>query len=180
MAEDRSDWHHAPIHIFVPGTVYMVTAGTLHKEHFFHGDQRLAMLRDLLLDCLHRYGWGPHAWAVFANHYHFIAKSPEAAANLSNALRWLHSASAREVNRLDATPGRQVWHQYWDKCLTFEKSYYARLNYVINNAVHHALAPIASRYPYCSAGEFEAQSPSAFQRKVASFRYDEIHEPDEF
>jgi len=25
-------WHHAPLHVFVPGAVYMVTAGTLHKE----------------------------------------------------------------------------------------------------------------------------------------------------
>jgi putative transposase len=81
---------------------------------------------------------------------------------------------------MDHRPGRRVWFQYWDKCLTFEKSYFARLNYVINNAVHHGLVLDASHYPFCSAGWMERNSNPAFRKQVASFKYDQLSEPDGF
>ena len=62
-----------------------------------------------------------------------------------------HANTARAVNDLDGLEGRQVWHNFWDKHLTYEKSYLARLNYVHQNAVKHGLAPVANQYPWCSA-----------------------------
>jgi hypothetical protein len=35
----------------------MVTAGTLNKEHFFRGDDRLELLQNALLEILDKYGW---------------------------------------------------------------------------------------------------------------------------
>ena len=43
------------------------------------------------------------------------------------ALTALHSLTAREVNRLDANPGRKVWHNYWDTELTYEKPIWCAL-----------------------------------------------------
>ncbi len=92
----------------------------------------------------------------------------------------MHSQFALSLNLEQGEPGRQVWYQYWDKCLTYPGSYYARLNYVINNPVHHGLVSVASNYPYCSAALVETEWPSAVRRKVQSFRYDRIHEQDDF
>ena len=70
--------------------------------------------------------------------------------------------------------------QYWDTCLTYEKSYYARLNYVHNNPVKHGLAPVADQYPFCSAAWFRAQADPRFRKKVESFRHDRVKIVDDF
>ena len=91
-----------------------------------------------------------------------------------------HSQSARQLNDLDNTSSRNVWFQYWDTCLTYEKSYYARLNYVNNNPVKHGLVKNADQYPFCSATWFKAQADPGFRKKVESFKYDRVKIIDDF
>jgi len=83
-------------------------------------------------------------------------------------------------NRMDNLSGRKVWFQYWDTCLTYEKSYYARLNYVMNNPVCHGLVSVASAYKFCSAGWFESAADQGSLNKVKSFQYDQVKVQDEF
>ena len=64
--------------------------------------------------------------------------------------------------------------------LTFEKSYLARLNYVIKNPVKHGLVTLAEDYPWCSAGWFSENATSAFQKTVASFRIDRLKIEDDY
>lgn len=173
-------WHHSPTHVFEPNQQYMVTAGTLHKQMLFKGEALLELLQKHLFSLCAKFRWELQAWALFPNHYHFIAKAPEDAKTLKTLIRHLHSLTARELNRLDGCSGRKVWFQYWDTCLTYEKSYYARLNYVMNNPVHHGLVPVASSYPFCSAGWFETEADQGFSNKVRSFRYDQVKVQDEF
>ncbi len=173
-------WHHQPTHIFLPKQFYMVTAGTLYKVHHFRGDDRLRYLEDELLEALDRNGWLCQAWAVFPNHYHFIARAPEDAETLKPMIKTLHAHTASEINRRDGLVGRRVWFEYWDTCLTYEKSYWVRLNYVNNNAVHHGIVPIATQYPFCSATWFEQHAQPGFRRMVASFRYDRLKVIDDF
>src|ERR1044072_7345741 len=45
-------WHHKPMHVFEPDVFYMMTAGTLHKEHFYQGSDRLELLQTGLQDIL--------------------------------------------------------------------------------------------------------------------------------
>ena len=160
--------------------MYFVTAGTLHKQHFFRSNERLQMLQDTLFRVAGDYRWLLQAWAVFSNHYHFIAQSPEDPKTLKGMLQRLHSQTARTVNKLDDLRGRQVWIQYRDTCLTYEKSFYARLNYVNNNPVKHGLAVVAGQYPFCSAKWFKEKADAAFRKKVESFRYDRIRIEDDF
>jgi putative transposase len=76
--------------------------------------------------------------------------------------------------------GRRVWFQYRDTPLTFEKSYYARLNYTHNNAVKHGLVQEATQYPYCSAAWFEQAAPRALYKKIESFKWDAVKVEDEY
>ena len=50
------------------------------------------------------YGWQLEAWAIFANHYHFIAYAPPEVTSLRRMLQRLHAATARAINRLDHPP----------------------------------------------------------------------------
>jgi len=180
MDEDPKRWHHRPAHLFVPNTMYIVTASTLHKLHHFKGQERLRLLHDALLEVAGTFEWMLQAWAVFSNHYHFVAQSPADGKTLKPMIQRLHSQTAREVNRLDGVTGRQVWFQYWETCLTYEKSYYARLNYVHNNPVKHKLVAVADQYPFCSAAWFKSEAEPGFRKKVESFRYDNVNVPDDF
>jgi putative transposase len=128
-----------------------------------------------------RHGWVLQAWAVFPNHYHFIAASPETGAlSLPKFLRELHSRSARWLNAQDEAAGRKVWHKYWETHLNYEASYFARLNYVHQNAVKHGLVAIADQYPWCSAGWFEKMATPAFRKTVSGFKTDAVHVKDDF
>ncbi len=173
-------WHHGPVQFFQPGCSYMITGGTLGKAPLFCDAARLQLLEDLLLQIVLDCGWSLAAWAVFINHYHLIAQSMTDSATLSSLLNRLHSQTARELNRMDHTPRRQVWFQFWDDELTFERSYYARLNYVHNNAVKHGLVAVADQYSFCSARWFREKADPAFYRKVSSFKWDQIRVKDDF
>ena len=86
------DWHHAPIHRLGAVCAYIVTAGTLHKINHFQSPDRLTIVRDSLFDLAGRYGWSLQAWAVMANHYHFVATSDNPG-NLGKMLSHLHTVT---------------------------------------------------------------------------------------
>jgi REP-associated tyrosine transposase len=130
-----------------------------------------------------RFGWKLEAWSVFSNHYHFVAHSPsegEDASSLSDMLSVLHVKTAEWINRLDQSPRRPVWYNFWDTRLTHQRSYFARLNYVHQNAVKHGLVPVACQYPWCSAGWFERTASPAMVKSIYRFKTDKLSVSDEF
>ena len=92
----------------------------------------------------------------------------------------LHTRTAGWINRLDKTPARKVWHNFWDTKLTYEKSYLARLNYVHQNAVNHGLVPVANQYLWCSARWFEGVASPATVQAIYRFKTDTLSVSDEF
>ena len=174
------DWPHAPVHKFLEGGIFFLTAGTLHKEHFFRGSERLTLLELKLLTLAKHYDWQLEAWAVFSNHYHFVARTTPASALLNKFLRHLHADTAREINRLDDIAGRQVWFNFRETKLTFQRSYLARLNYVHQNAVHHKLVPVANQYRWCSAAWFERVCTPATVKTIYGFKIDQLEIPDDY
>ena len=173
-------WPHAPTHwTFSPG-IYMVTAGTLHKERFLRSAEHLDLVQDQLFATADEFGWRLEAWAVLANHYHFVARSSDDPASLAAFLRKLHACTARELNRRDERPGRKVWFQYWDSHVTFEKSYLARLHYVHENPVHHGVTSVATSYRWCSAVWFENNASAAFRATIQNMPIDRVNVADDF
>jgi REP-associated tyrosine transposase len=69
-------WPHAPTHQLSNRGTYFVTAGTYLKAHYFYAPQRLDVLHRGLLSVARDFSWDLEAWAVFSNHYHFVAHSP--------------------------------------------------------------------------------------------------------
>lgn len=161
MSSPEVRWPHAPEHRLAAHGTYFVTSGTYLKAHYFRGRERLQLLHDCLLNTADKYGWILEAWAVFSNHFHFVAGSPpktEDAGSLTMFMSELHTLTAITVNRLDGTSSRKVGHNYWETSLTFEKSYFVRLNYVHQNPVKHRLVAVAEQYPWCSAAWFQEQA----------------------
>ena len=116
------------------------------------------------------------AWAVFSNHYHFVAKSPGTAESLTEMLGQLHEKTAKWVNKLDQAPGRKVWFNYWDTKLDLPRGYFARLNYTHQNAVKHGLVRVAKNYPWCSAAWFEQHASAAMVKSIYRFKTDRLED----
>jgi putative transposase len=133
MPDRTRRWPHTPKHQLSKSGAYFVTAGSYLKAHRFRTPECLHVLQRGLLTVARDFCWELEAWAVFLNHYHFVAHSQSDSGNassLSQMLGVLHTRTSGWINRLDKTPGRKVWHNFRDTRLTYQKSYLARLNYV--------------------------------------------------
>ena len=176
----KTPWPHAPVHKMSENGVYIVTAGTLDKRHFFNSDEKLSLLESKLLELANRHQWQIEAWAVFLNHYHYVTRGCPASGPLRKYITHLHADTARAVNRLDQIEGRKVWFNFWDTKLTFGTSYLARLNYVHQNAVKHGVVRVANQYRWCSAAWFERVVTPAMVQTIYSFRTEEVQVHDDF
>ena len=179
-AAPPKDWPHAPVHRLSENAVYIVTAATYNKAHWFGTGTKRDLLERMLLSMSKQAGWQLEAWAVFPNHYHFVARGNQQSTNLGEFLHQLHYDSARDLNRIDGEPGRTVWYNFWDTRLTHQYSYLARLNYVHQNAVKHGLVPVANQYPWCSAAWFERTASAAQVKMISSFKTDKVNVYDDF
>jgi putative transposase len=183
MPKTEIVWPHAPRHLLGASGTFLITAATYGKAHHFRGPDRLAVLQRGLFRVTQDFGWQLEAWAIFSNHYHFIAHSPEDAPDsrsLSQMLAVLHTKTARWINRLDQQLHREVWHNYWESAITHPRSYFARLNYVHQNAVKHGLVPVANQYPWCSAAWLERESTPAQVRTIYRFKTDKLKIADDY
>jgi putative transposase len=183
MPVNSTSWPHAPTHKLSESGTYFVTAGTYLKVHHFRGTERLRVLHRGLLKLAQKFGWQLEAWAVFSNHYHFVGHSPAGQAtaeNLSEMLGRLHAKSAGWINGIDNAAGRQVWHNFWETRLTYQRSYLARLNYVHQNPVKHGLTPVANQYPWCSAQWFERNASAAKVNSIYRFKTEGVQVLDDF
>ena len=174
------EWVHGPTHLFKPGAAYIVTAGSYQKLSYWNTPAKRNHFLEEFFRLAQQYQWSIEAWALMDNHYHFVAQAPDDSNTLTSMIRDLHAKTALWLNQQDKCVGRKVWFQYWDTCLTYEKSYLARLNYVHNNAVKHGLVERAEEYPWCSMGWFVRQAKASFRRTVLSIKSDCINIEDDF
>jgi len=176
-------WHHAPEHRLGGRGAFMVTCGTLHKVPVLATPERLTEFQSLLFESAEKFGWRLQAWAVHNNHYHWVGFSPEMdvdARSLKTLTAQLHEVSAKRLNAEDNTPGRRVWYNYWESCITFETSFFARLKYVHDNPAHHGVVPNAANYAWCSRAWLESTANRAFVKQLDGFRTDALKVPDDF
>jgi putative transposase len=175
MSDDIfKEYAHAPPHLFRRGSVYMVAASTRNRKHVLGTPGKKRFVCDTLLNRAEMLGWSIEAWAVMTNHYHCIMRAPEAGSSLAALVRSIHSITARYLNRVDTSPGRRVWSNYWDTCITNERSYLARLHYVHTNPVRHGLVQQPEDYPFSSYRWFLAQDDSGFRELVLAAPMDRL------
>ncbi|MBM3181450.1 MAG: hypothetical protein FJZ86_14000 [Chloroflexi bacterium] len=180
MDDIYKTYPHNPPHYFVPNAMYIVTGSLLYNKRLLIDEKRKSLVCDILLERARHWGWALEAWSVLENHYHFIGQAPENALTLETLILQFHSKSAVELNRLDKTLGRKVWHNYWDTCITHETSYHARLHYVHLNPVKHGLAENAEEYPFCSYSWFLEKADVSFQNTVMNQPIDRVDIYDDF
>ena len=159
---------HSPPHWFVSNAIYMVTGSTLYGRAVLNSSTKLINFYETLMERASILKWSVDDWVVMPTHYHFIARSPENALSLKALIQGVHSISAKFLNRMDGTPGRKVWYNYWDSYIQSESSYHARMRYVMLNPVKHRLVQHPEDYLFSSYKYFLENSEPDFQAAVFS------------
>lgn len=147
---------HNPPHLFLPNTLYMLTASTYQREHLMRLPDRKMDWLESFLKAAEIYEWGVIAWVILQNHYHAIVQSPDNARTLSKFVGSYHKHTAGKWNDEENLRRRKVWWNYWDTCLCSERDYYTRLRYVFWNPVKHGICDKPEEYPFSNYKEFLA------------------------
>ena len=160
---------------------YIITAAAYDKLPYLHDDARKQQWRPSLAFVAEREGWDVVAWVVLSNHYHVLMQEPESGAErLPRLIGDMHKFLAGRWNKEDNTPGRQVWWNYWDTCVTDEHSYYARLSYIHWNPVRHGLAARPEEYLFSSVHEYAAGQEEALRDWEKNYPWERVVVPDDF
>jgi putative transposase len=130
---------HNPPHLFVPNTKYFITARIYNKLHLLKTKESKKQLFNILGKGFLKRKWIIEDWVILNNHYHLMVDSGENSDELPDIIKEIHKFSALWIkkNVSDAKHINKIWHNYWDTCITYERSYFARLNYIWNNPVKH-------------------------------------------
>ncbi|HEY4272324.1 MAG TPA: hypothetical protein VGM65_09980 [Candidatus Udaeobacter sp.] len=133
------NWPHGPRHwLFEPG-LYIVTAGTYRKLLHLNSPPRLDFFQESLVQGASEFGW--RAWAVLANHYHFVAASPSDPRTPRKFLGKLSHGDSRATQSLGQQAEAESLVQFWDSHIRALVSSGAEL--VHQNPVRDGIVPLA-------------------------------------
>jgi len=137
--EIYKEYPHNPPHLFRKDSKYFITAATYKRIRFFQTDQFKQILLDSILTTFTKFNWIIEDWVILDNHYHLMTDVKSNPTDLSRIIRNIHRYTAIEIRKINpiAILAEKIWYNYWDTCITFEKSYLACLNYIWNNPVKH-------------------------------------------
>ena len=159
----RKDIHRPP-HLYLDNATYFITASTMNRGYdirrlkpatplrniaFEMDDVKLVALASLLQEMVKFYDFKLIGWVILRNHYHLLLEIIRGL-TLPDFIKNLHGKSSFQFNKIDKYTGRKIWYQYWDTCITDEKTMYMRLNYIHNNPVKHGYAKDLIDYQYSS------------------------------
>jgi len=147
-------WHRPPHVDFDGSYTFIITAACFNHEPIIGTtEDRLTKFEESLVAECRRICELVFAWVVLPNHCHLLARTGRIK-ELRKALGQLHGRTSRQWNLEDGFVGRKVWYNYFDREMKSTRHYWASLNYVHNNAVHHGYVEKWQDWPHSSVHEY--------------------------
>jgi putative transposase len=145
---------HSPLHRESQNGRYLLTAACFeHRHHIGLNPKRLADFLEQLLKVLETGCEEIYAWCVLPNHYHVLVltrKLPDLLHNIGK----LHGRTAFEWNGEENERGRKVWFNCVETGMKSDRHFWATLNYVHHNPVHHGYVQQWQDWPFSSGAAF--------------------------
>jgi len=159
-------WHSPPhrpnyghLHFFVSAACFE------HASHIGYSPQRMDRFSTTLLELFKQHATRMVAWCVLPNHYHALVETPNIL-KLLYELGRLHGRTSHAWNGEEDKRGRQVFHRATERFMRSERHFFATVNYVHNNAVHHGYARLWTEWPWSSAVDYLRQMGRAEAERV--------------
>jgi putative transposase len=123
-----------------------------HRPHIGLSPQRMEAFAQDLLEAAGA-GATVHAWCVLPNHYHLLVQSTDVRTVLATLGR-LHGRTSYAWNGQEGTRGRRVFYRAADRAMRSARHFWATVNYIHHNPVHHGYVERWQDWPWSSATEF--------------------------
>ena len=150
----KNPFHSPPHKVSEETSLYLITAACFeHRSIIGFSESRLEQFSSKLCDLLAERCTQVFAWVVLPNHYHFLAQVRELKL-LFSEIGKLHGRKSFEWNNEESKRGRQVWCKAAETAMKSEGHFFASLNYVMNNPVHHGYCSKWLDWPFSSADEY--------------------------
>jgi putative transposase len=145
---------HSPQHRESQNGRYLLTAACYEHRHIIGlNPKRLADFSERLLELLNADCEEIYAWCILPNHYHALVltrKLPQ----LLHDIGELHGRTSFEWNGEDNMRGRKVWFNCAETGMKSDRHFWATLNYIHHNPVHHGYVRLWQDWPFSSGGAF--------------------------
>ena len=147
-------WHRPPHLEFLGPVTFIITAACYeHSSIIGRNSERMAEFeRTILAACAEADG-RIFAWCILPNHYHLLVRTDNIK-QLRKEIGKVHGRTARYWNQEDERQGRQVWFNFFDRDMKSDRHFWASLNYIHNNSVHHGYVAKWREWPFSSAHYF--------------------------
>jgi len=148
---------HSPPHRVSDKMRYLLTAACFeHRPIIGENPVRMGSFSETLLQTL-----APHvrrvvAWCVLPNHYHALVETENILATLRDIGR-MHGRTSFQWNGEESRRGRQVWFNCAETVMKSERHFWATINYVHHNPVHHGYVARWQDWPFSSAAAYVVQ-----------------------
>ena len=180
--EEYKEYKHNPPHLFRSNAKYFITGATYEKKYFLITNKAKARVFKSLYKGFNSLGWTLEDWVILHNHYHLMANAPENAETLSAIIRDIHKFTAMWLKKnIPKTKSvEKIWWNYWDTCITYEKSYFARLNYIWFNPVKHKLVEKAEDWKFGSYYYRYRKEKEYLKKLKKKYPFDKVKVKDDF
>jgi len=146
---------HSPPHMkFVGQRQFFITSTCYeHTHHIGRTHERLTNFEADLLNACEKLVTSIYAWCVLPNHYHMLARTDDIAA-LRGELGRLHGRTSYNWNGEENQRGRKVWFNCLDRVINSHRHFWASVNYIHHNPVHHGYVDKWQEWPWSSGAAF--------------------------
>ena len=178
FAENFKTYKHNPPHLFVPGAKYFITASAYRRLPAFQNDDVKEKMLEILIITCRLNNWRLEDWVFLNEHYHIMLQADEKGQNtVDKIINNFHKFSALYIKKQhqEYKKVKRIFYNYWDSCITYEGSYFARLHYIFINPVKHKYVKSAEDYrfgSYYHRVKFEEFKAIRFLSKYRSDKLD--------
>ncbi len=159
-------WHSPPHRPNFGHLRFHITAACFEHQHYIgHSPARMDAFAHDLLAVFAAHANQTFAWCVLPNHYHALVEAPDIL-GLLHELGRFHGRTSHAWNGEENARGRKVFFRAVERAMRSDRHFWATLNYVHHNPVHHGYVERWTDWPWSSTPEYLAQTDPDEAKRV--------------
>ena len=150
----KRPWHSPP-HFDIEGEGYYFVTAVCYEHASIIGKshRRMVECKESLLSICEKLKSPIFAWCILPNHYHFLVQT-DCINHVRIRLGTFHGRTSRRWNLEDNMVGRKVWFNCIERLMKSDRHFWATINYIHNNPVHHGYVSKWTDWEFSSVADF--------------------------